>query len=93
MILYIVQFSILGHNPLHLKSACSLEETEEKVVKLRLYMANVAQYLFGIKVISVTSHSHSYPSPPATLPGPSSETGEGWSKHSKSLARLTKRNG
>lgn len=58
--------------PLHLKSACSLEEKEEKVVKLRLYVPNVAQHLFGLKLISVTSHSQSYLSPPATLPGPSS---------------------
>lgn len=79
--------------PLHLKSACSLEEKEEKVVKLWLYVPNVAQHLFGVKVISVTSHSHSYLSSLATLPGPSSGAREGWRKHSKSLARLTKRNG
>lgn len=92
MILYVVQFIILRHTSLPLKSACSLEKKEEKLVKLRLYMPNVAKHLFGIKVISVISHSRSYPSPPATLPGPSSEAREGWNKHSKSLARLSKRN-
>lgn len=40
-------------------------------------MPDVAQHLFGVKSY-FGDRTHSYPSPPATLPGPSSGAGEGW---------------
>lgn len=40
-------------------------------------MPDVAQRLFGVKIY-FGDHTQSYPSPPATLPGPSSGAREGW---------------